>query len=72
MRASMKHLQSRSAEGVAILKEKHELLWKMVKKRNVEPMRVGGVHLAAMPQRFMIDTRRRGVKSVRWRRRSGD
>ena len=65
-RASMKHLRVRSAyEGVAILKEKHELLWKTVKKRNVEPMRVGGVQLAATPQRFMIDTRRRGGKSVR-------
>jgi len=34
-------------------------------------MRVGGVQLAATPQRFMIDTRRRGGKSVRWRRTRG-
>jgi len=55
--ASVKHSQMHSAfEGVAILKERYDILWEEVKRLDAERMRSAAVKLAASALRFVVET----------------
>jgi hypothetical protein len=53
----VKHPPIHSAhEGAAILKEKYDILWEEVKRRDADRMRGAAVKLAATALRFVVET----------------
>jgi len=56
LRASTERPRLHSAyEGAAVLREGYDILWKSVKKADVEQMRASAIRLSATALRFVVD-----------------